>query len=455
MKSYGIRMSSVLASVVLAGSLLTGCGGGDAGRSTASATGSTGQLDALRATSNASYLVVAWNDLGMHCLNPDYDTAVILPPYNTLWAQVIQRNNPPKVVTKGLTVEYRVVNNTYSYGKRSYGGFWDYVVQLFGVSLDRDKGLNLDDPQVHNGLAGTMLAKGDHFQASGIPVTPVSDDNAWSPYQVAEITVKDSRGNVVAQTRTTIPTSDEINCAKCHGASPFQDILRKHDAMHGTKLVDQKPVLCASCHGSPVLGQQGPGTSGKYLSQAIHGSHATRGAACYDCHPGATTKCSRSLAHTAPDGNCQTCHGTMADVASSVASGARTPWLGEPACVTCHTGVAGVGTGTALYRASAGHGGVYCEGCHGSPHAMVPSREASDNYEAIQYQGAAKTLASCGACHASSRGENGNFLDEHGTGKTRSACNVCHTGFTNPSTDRWPHAFQWKDRAGTGTVRGN
>lgn len=455
MQTYGIRAPFVLlSSILFAALLLVGCGGGDS-QPASSASGTSAQLSAVRATSKGSYLVVAWNDLGMHCLNPDYDTAVILPPYNTLWAQVIQRSNPPKVVTSGVTVEYRVVNNTHSYGKRSYGGFWDYVVQLFGTSLQRDTGLNLDDPQVHNGLSGTMLAKGDHFQASGIPVTPVSDNNGWNPYQVAEITVKDRKGNVVAKTRTTIPTSDEINCGKCHGSSPFQDILARHDAMHGTTLVNRKPVLCASCHGSPVLGQQGPGSSGLYLSRAIHGSHASRGATCYDCHPGSSTKCSRSLAHTAPDGNCQACHGTMADVASSVASGARTPWLGEPECAACHAGVPGVSTGTALYRASTGHGGIYCEGCHGSPHAMVPSREESDNYQATQYQGAAKTLGSCGACHRGSRGGSGNFLVEHGSGGRPSACDVCHTGFTNPSQDRWPHAFQWKDRAGVGTVSGD
>jgi hypothetical protein len=86
---------------------------------------------------------------------------------------------------------------------------------------------------------------------------------------------------------------------------------------------------------------------------------------------------------------------------------------------------------------------------------MIPSREDSDNYQAIQYQGAAKTLASCGACHSGSRGESGNFLEQHGNGKTPSACNVCHTGFTNPSQDRWPHAFQWKDRKGVGKVSGD
>ena len=27
-----------------------------------------------------AYSVFAWNDLGMHCLNPDYNKLVILPP---------------------------------------------------------------------------------------------------------------------------------------------------------------------------------------------------------------------------------------------------------------------------------------------------------------------------------------------------------------------------------------
>ena len=37
------------------------------------------------------YVVLAWNDLGMHCLNPSYDKLVVLPPFNTIWAQVIKR----------------------------------------------------------------------------------------------------------------------------------------------------------------------------------------------------------------------------------------------------------------------------------------------------------------------------------------------------------------------------
>lgn len=37
-------------------------------------------------TESGEYVLFAWNDLGMHCLNPTYNTAVILPPYNTVCA---------------------------------------------------------------------------------------------------------------------------------------------------------------------------------------------------------------------------------------------------------------------------------------------------------------------------------------------------------------------------------
>jgi hypothetical protein len=392
-------------------------------------------------TVTGDYSVFAWNDLGMHCLNPTYDKAVILPPYNNLMVQVVKRGAAPEIVTTGIAVTYKIINNTTSYAKRSYGGFWDNAMKLFGSVPDHDVGLT------GNGLTGTMSISDNHFIASGIPVVPMTDDNVWNPYQIAEVTVKDGTGKTLVTTRATVPTSDEINCAKCHTADPFADILSKHDSKHGTSLVINKPVLCASCHPSPALGiNTGPQM---YLSKAIHGSHATRGASCYDCHPGATTKCNRSLAHTATDGNCNACHGDMANVASSI-TGGRVPWASEPACVTCHTGVTGVSTGTALYRNSKGHGDMYCSACHGSPHAMYPSREDSDNYQPKQYQSSAKikTIGSCGYCHSDSRGEGsgGEFTEKHGgTNPEKSiGCRACHTSIPT-NTSSWPHAYTWKN----------
>lgn len=464
MKHTGLNLMSMLLLI------LAGCSGGGSNAPSTTPTSTTRVITALPAsettppsgglttTGNSSYVVFAWNDLGMHCLNPSYDTAVILPPYNTLRAQVIQRGNKPAVVTSGLTVSYRIIQNTTSQ-KGLFQQFWQYAQQLFGTTPQIDKGLNLDDPTVSNGLTGTMLAKTGYFIASGIPLTPLYDGGAgWNPFQLAEITVKDSGGTILAQTRTTIPTSDEINCAKCHAPNgtltdTFNDILAKHDQMHGTSLQSNKPVLCASCHASPALGT--PLQAGKpYLSQAIHHSHATRGAACYDCHPGPVTKCSRSVKHMAADGNCSTCHGDMATVASSVAGGTRTPWLNEPKCVTCHntnnansTGIAEVDTGTTLYRNATGHGGVFCTACHGSPHAMTPSTEASDNYQPMQYQGKAVVLGDCRVCHNTSLGGGSDFAGEHGTNGRSSSCNICHTGFQVASdTTKWPHQRQWKSR---------
>jgi hypothetical protein len=433
-----IAICSIIAAVSFSLFFLTSCtkssGGTDGGGG-----GGGGQ------STYGNYSVFAWNDLGMHCLNPSYDKLVILPPYNNVYVQVVKRGSPPQVVTSGVTVSYKLTNNTSSYNKGSFGGFWDNAKKLFNATLVHDIGLK------GKGLSGDMTATNNYFVAEGIPVVPYNDGSTTrNPYQVAEITVKDGTGTVVAQTQATVPTSDEINCAKCHGTNAFDDILSKHDSKHGTSLsaAASKPVLCASCHPSPALGiDVGPQM---YLSQALHGSHSTRGAACYDCHPGATTKCNRSLAHTADNGNCITCHGEMAVVASSIATQNRKPWVNEPACGKCHTGVTGV-IGTTLFKASQGHGNLYCSACHGSPHAMVPSREASDNYQSKQYQGfttTIKTIGSCGVCHNDSRGgagaSLGDFSDVHGGTNPEKVigCMACHTSIpTNASA--WPHAHTW------------
>lgn len=399
--------------------------------------------DSNTSPTGSDYVVLAWNSLGMHCLNPTYDQLVILPPYNTIYAQVIKRGNPPEVLTSGIKVKYRIMDNTYSYGKRQYGGFWDYSQQLFGTTLEHDKGLT------GSGLSGEMAVSGNQFVIEGVPVVPVTDNDTWNPYQVAEITVVDQTGNTLITTRATVPTSDEINCAGCHGDNAFEDILTKHDSHNGTNLLGNQPVLCASCHPSPALGT--PGTGQKYLSEAIHGFHATTEATCYNCHPGQNTKCNRSLKHTSDNGNCTTCHGELAEVGSSITNNGRVPWVNEPKCASCHTGVDGVDTGNDLYRNSEGHGNLACPACHGSPHTMFPSSEATDNYQPLQYQdftGKVKTIGSCGICHDNSRGPDnlGEFSEAHGGShpEETNACHVCHTQIPS-DTSKWPHAHTWKN----------
>jgi hypothetical protein len=402
--------------------------------------------------SSMEYVVFAWSDLGMHQMNATYDSFVIAPPYNTLRAQVIRRGDPPQVVTSGIRVEYSCVNNTASYAKRTYGQFWDNCNLLFGVDLTPDTGLNFEDPDVHNGLSGLMVLKGNYYQAVGIPLTPVDDSDAWSPYQTAEVVVRDeTTGAELVRTRAVAGVSDEMNCAKCHGQGDVKSVLEEHDYFESTELAANPPVLCAQCHGDPALGQTGPGSSGYYLAEAVHGYHSrnsnSSSAACTDCHPGANTTFNRSTDHTASDGNCRTCHGTMDTLASTVTSGARVPRVNEPKCVDCHTFVDGVSTSFGLYATGASHGGLNCGACHGTPHATVPTSQSADHYQAQQYQNKAVVIGSCRVCHVSSKGGGLNkFTTAHGSGE-KTACYVCHTApppSNNPS--HWPHKFQQRPR---------
>ncbi len=427
------------------------------------------------ATANAEYIVLAWNDLGMHCLNPTYDAAVILPPFNTVQAQVVKRGANPQLMdaASGITVRFRLVNNSSSSDKRSYGQFWTNLRALFGVTRSKDVGVGGLFGFTDQGLSGTMDWDGTAhtFRAEGIPVVPVDDSGVWSPYQQVILTVKDRGGATIAETKAMVPTSDEIDCAKCHAPGgtmkqTFEDILSKHDAATRTTLRSSEPVLCASCHGSPALGATSQGSSGMYLSRAVHGFHSSVASppSCYDCHPGLLTKCSRSAAHSTGTVSCTSCHGDLANVAASIGAG-RTPWVVEPKCGDCHKSssaatltsvdpgststIPEVDTGISLYRNTTGHGGLACTACHSSPHAMVPSREAKDNYQAVTYQGKAVTIGSCGACHSTSKGAGSSeFMETHGgtSPEEWSACGVCHTAVMSADTGLWPHKYQWRVR---------
>lgn len=350
------------------------------------------------------YVVLGWNDLGMHCYNKDFRDMAVLPPYNTLWVQVVQRGNPPTLVTSGITVSYSFPANTYSAGKTN---FWRYAQSLFGVSLAPNVGLT------GNGLAGQMKFVTDHFVATGIPLTEFNDNapRTRKPFQLANIVVTDTAtGAVMGQQTVVAPVSSEMNCVKCHAdsgtANPTlhtgrvaTNILRLHDRREGTQLMSQRPVLCASCHASNALGTAG--VAGVHnLSNAMHLKHAGKVpntlSGCYNCHPGPTTRCLRDVMSTEEGLTCITCHGPMQKVARNA-----NPWLNEPRCDSCHDQA----LNQPLYRFSTGHGGLYCEACHDSTHAIAPSRVARDGIKFFALQGSEGPLTECSVCHTIMRSD--------------------------------------------------
>lgn len=355
----------------------------------------------------AQYVVVGYNELGMHCMNQDFSELMILPPFNTVRATVIRKGREPTIVQSGVTIKYSFPNNTHSTDKTN---FWMFAPRLFGATFPADVGLG------GFGLAGTMISRSpaaNDWEATGVPLTPIDDDGKEDAYQTALITAEIG-GQVVARTQAVVPVSWEISCFLCHQGGPnesiSQNILRAHDRMHGTTLATSTPVNCSQCHSDNALGAPGvPGVPS--LSHAMHGSHANRMAAaglavnCYACHPGVRTQCQRDI-HSQRGMDCYSCHGQMADVAAP----ARRPWLDEPSCRQCHQPrqpeydfeLPGE-----LFRNATGHGGVKCVVCHSAPHAVTPTVTGVDNLQSQRLMGHTGPLGSlngCTACHTTPPG---------------------------------------------------
>ncbi len=348
------------------------------------------------------YVLLGWNDLGMHCSNQEFSKVVVLPPFNNVTAQLILKNpnQIPQVVSSGYTIEYSVPGNTYSVGKTN---FWDYAQQLFGLANPLPPNIGLTG----KGMTGELDSAGNFFIAHGIPITPFQDNDLIheSPFQLVHLVARSkTTGNVLASTDAVIPVSNEVGCVQsgCHTSA--QNILDEHEDV--SNFNRNGPVLCASCHASNALGTTGI-PEAKSFSYRMHNEHKTSAgpkndiATCYKCHPGPNTECLRDIMGKNPTNPmiCQDCHGTMDTVAATISSGRR-PWFDEPKCGTCHGQNYAEETGK-LYRMSKGHGGLYCSACHGSPHAIQPTVEANDNIQNIRLQGYAGVLGKCSVCHTS------------------------------------------------------
>ncbi len=304
---------------------------------------------------------------------------------------------------------------------------------------------------------GYELLDRNWFAAEGIPITPFDDFGRKNSYPLLRIQAKDKtgqltgiKGQVLASVDTVTPVSAEADCYRCHTSaidggngqaaclpggidkdcpkegSPTNrsgvsfsvakagkdtatvphavsrewaadwNILRLHDAKHGTTLAKATPVACQRCHYSPALdlahlGPVGPDASANGKEQAIHRTnsrvmHAFHGnldlfdhpmpeptsanrtnpktgkpvinvfvtdilnRTCYQCHPGSDTHCLRGAMFS---GGlvCQDCHGSMKQVGDDFSSNfpvvpsptgidwnKRIPWASEPGCQSCHTG---------------------------------------------------------------------------------------------------------------------
>lgn len=360
-----------------------------------------------------NWTVVGWNNLGMHCMDDDYEVFSILPPFNTVNVQLMDASGKLVKNPAGVKLTYEAIAdptgsiNTTSVGKTN---FWSTAHLMYGSGLTvPDVGLaglrmpgTSNTPQPISWGGSTTL---NWFEATGIPIAPTDDKGVHNSYPMMRLKARNSSGVLLAQADVVLPVSDEMDCRACHAsgsgvaAKPaagwFFDsnskhdfrlnILRLHDEKHaGTPLFIQAlatvgyspnglvatkntigPILCAECHKSEAL--PGTGVAGvSPLTRAMHAKHAavispsnglklndnTNRAACYTCHPGSTTQCLRGAMGAAVDAST----GSMAMQCQSchgsmtqVGALTRTGWLDEPNCQACHSGTATQNSGQIRY----------------------------------------------------------------------------------------------------------
>lgn len=347
---------------------------------------------------NTNYKVLPFNDIGMHCMDPDYSILSILPPYNTINAQVVKIKDDEPELLDASEVEVRysaVADRSGSINSTSLNNktnFWQHAEKLFGATLQPGEGLTgLYMPADKSG-AHTFSYDDKHkwFSANGVPITPIDDKGDKNSYPMLKISAHDKQtGAELASTHVVVPVSMEGHCENCHltgkkGANnpdiawePDSNIIKQsltnililHDHKHKTTLTKETPVLCSRCHYSPAvdLKQQGPQgeQQGKStLSYALHKLHGEwrdpQGKSmfpdtdkpedtCYQCHPGKDTQCQRGVMKNA-NIECHNCHGDSLAVAGvhPLQKGGsidfqndgemRRPWKDLPRCQSCHTG---------------------------------------------------------------------------------------------------------------------
>jgi uncharacterized protein (TIGR03437 family) len=452
-----------------------------------------------------SYTIVGWNDLGMHCMDGDYSVYAILPPYNTIHAQLIDASGKLVKSPGAITVTYQAVAdpsgsiNTTSSAKTN---FWKFAKAIFGADLPAETGLTGNRMPGSGNQPQAMKFEPAlaWFTADGIPLTPFDDTGAKNYYSMMRIIARDGSGQELAHTDIVLPVSDEMDCSTCHasGSNPTArpragwandpllerdfklNILRKHDELQNgidaylkgltangynaqglfaTATSNGRPILCAACHASNALGTTGqPGTPP--LTSSVHAYHSnvvdpatntamdnsTDRSACYRCHPGSETRCLRGVMGNsiAADGSmAMQCQNCHGNM-SAVGDPTRQGWLTEPNCQNCHTGTAAANSGQIRFTTALDAAGKLRPAADATfaTQSGVPAAGLSLYRFSAGHGGLA-----CEACHGSTHAE---FPSSHANDNGQSNALQGHTGviaecntchLTIPSTGTGPHGM--------------
>jgi PKD repeat protein len=263
-------------------------------------------------------------------MDSDYSVFSILPPYNTIEAQLIVNG---RLVRDGgsYSVTYQAVadpDGSFNSTAMGKGNFYDYAQALYGATLAPEAGLvGWSMPGLSNAPQGMIFESTNHpaagvatvvnwFRAEGIPIAPYDDALRKNPYPLMRLIAWESSQRPIATNDIVLPVSDEMDCRACHASGtetaarpaagwlwsglPERDyrlnILRLHDehqfARHASlyaaalaargfdaaglfwsAAADGQPVLCAVCHASEALGTASYDTIPP-LTASVHAGHS-------------------------------------------------------------------------------------------------------------------------------------------------------------------------------------
>jgi len=215
-------------------------------------------------------VVLAFNDLGMHCADLGSYPFSILPPFNTINAQVVRKgsrgSNRPLILNETMvSLQYSAassardpvgagsINSTsqnYPVGSLADTAmvrktdFWDdfdgvnNIAEILfpGLHPVPDEGLQTaanneagnahgrympgitdpyynNDPQTFSGYDGSKT----WFTAQGVPMTSIDDMGRFNSYPLMRVQAVDVvTGDVLATTDAVAPVSTEVDCRDCH-----------------------------------------------------------------------------------------------------------------------------------------------------------------------------------------------------------------------------------------------
>ena len=356
----------------------------------------------------ATATLLGWNNLGMHCMDSDYSVFSILPPYNTIEAQLVING---RLVTNGVgyTNTYQAVadpDGSFNSTAMGKGNFYACAGALYGATPPPEMGLagwampglsntpqSMLFEQINHPAAGVATPV-NWWRAEGIPLSPYNDAQVKNPYPLMRLIAWDSANQPVATNDIVLPVSDEMDCRVCHASGarvsaepvagwvwdgrPERDfrlnILRLHDeiefsdhealytaalaargfnpqGLYRGVVADGKPVLCAACHASEALGAPSYGTIPP-LTASMHWFHA------FVTDPVLNTALDNVANRTA----CYRCHPGSATRCLRGAMGAAVAADGtmEMQCQSCH--------GTMTQVGAANRVGWFmepaCQSCH-------------------------------------------------------------------------------------------